>query len=51
MGYDLLVRERDPQDRRKVRYRIQSLPPRIQRIVQAIKADSPSVATENQSAQ
>ena len=48
MGYDLLVRERDPQDRRKVRYRIQSLPPRIQRIVQAMKADVSSLPVEKQ---
>lgn len=46
MGYDLLVRERDPQDRRKVRYRIQSLPPRIQRIVSAMKGQAPRMAQE-----
>lgn len=51
MGYDLLVRERDPLDRRKIRYRIQSLPPRIQRIVQSVKVDASSVPVENRNSQ
>lgn len=46
MGYDLLLRERDPNDRRKVRYRRQALPPRIQRIVQAIRLERQSVPEE-----